>query len=552
MVNFLESKAHRPTTMAKNGMVTSPHYLASQAGLHVLRNGGNAVDAAIAVASTLAVVYPHMNSIGGDNFWLIYNAKKQDVRGLNASGRSGEKATISFYIDQNFNSIPSRGYLAANTVPGVISGWNEAYQYASQEMNTSLPWSDILQPAIDYAKNGFPVTPSQVYWTKVNLDAQDKEFRYLQRFKEFKKTFLKANEMTYKTGEILTLKDLASTLEVIAKEGADAFYRGVIAEKIVNDLQEHDGLLTKDDFVQHRANWVDPVSVDYRQYRAYNLPPNTQGMASLSILNILNHFDLKKIGEGTVDYYHLLIEAIKQSFADRDQWLTDPDFIDIPLNKLLSPEHGKYLSQKIDLNQTNNHVKLLDPKGDTVWLGIVDQEGNAVSMIQSIYHDFGSGIVAKDTGVLLQNRGSFFSLDPNHVNCLEPRKRTFHTLNPAMLFKEKKPYLVYGTMGGEGQPQTQAAIVTRIIDFNYSVQEAIEAPRWLYGRTWGSNSNNIKVEGRIHQEIMKGLKQKGHPIEVVDDYTDIMGHAGAILIDPKTKLKYGGADPRGDGAAVGY
>ena len=535
-----------------NVMVTSPNYLATQAGIDVLRKGGNAVDAAIAVASTLAVVYPQMNTIGGDNFWLIYNAKTKELKGLNASGRSGSLATIDYYKNQGFHKIPSRGYLAANTVPGVVSGWDEAYQYASKNMKNALPWNTLFASAIDYAENGFSVSPSLNYWTTINIDPKDKEFRNLQRFSEFKKVFLKDDGQAYQIGEILKQPDLANTLKIIANKGAKEFYQGDIAKNIVNDLQSHGGVLTLDDFAKHRATWVAPIHVNYRQYTAYNLPPNTQGMASLEILNILNNFDIKSLGEGSVDYYHLIIEATKQAFADRDKYLTDPDFNQIPLNLLLSTQHGQQQAKQIDMQKARVEIKPLDPKGDTVWFGVVDAEGNAVSIIQSIYHDFGSGIVAKDTGILLQNRGSFFSLDPNHINRLEPNKRTFHTLNPAMLLKDNKPYLVYGTMGGEGQPQTQAAIVTRIVDFGMTPQDAINAPRWLHGRTWGASSNNLKVEGRIPNDVIHSLKLRGHDVQIVDDYTDTMGHAGAILIDANYHLLMGATDPRGDGLAAGY
>lgn len=535
-----------------NVMVTSPNYLATQAGIDVLRKGGNAVDAAIAVASTLAVVYPQMNTIGGDNFWLIYNAKTKELKGLNASGRSGSLATIDYYKNQGFHKIPSRGYLAANTVPGVVSGWDEAYQYASKNMKNARPWNTLFTSAIDYAEHGFSVSPSLNYWTTINIDPKDKEFRELQHFSEFKKVFLKDDGQAYQIGEILKQPDLANTLKIIANKGAKEFYQGDTAKNIVDDLQSHGGVLTLDDFAKHRATWVAPIHVNYREYTAYNLPPNTQGMASLEILNILNNFDIKSLGEGSVDYYHLIIEATKQAFADRDKYLTDPDFNQIPLALLLSTQHGQQQAKQIDMQKARVEIKPLDPKGDTVWFGVVDAEGNAVSIIQSIYHDFGSGIVAKDTGILLQNRGSFFSLDPNHINRLEPNKRTFHTLNPAMLLKDNKPYLVYGTMGGEGQPQTQAAIVTRIVDFGMTPQDAINAPRWLHGRTWGASSNNLKVEGRIPNDVIHSLKLRGHDVQIVDDYTDTMGHAGAILIDTNHHRLMGATDPRGDGLAAGY
>ena len=544
-------KQYRATTMSTKGMVTTPHYLASQAALSVLKKGGNAIEAAIAAASTIGVVYPHMNGIGGDNFWLIYNAKSKDLKAINSSGRSGEKATIEFYRSNGFRKIPSRGALAANTVPGAVAGWGEAYGYSQAEMEGSQTWASLLESAIGYAEEGFPVTPSQEHWTTVNLDETDTEFRALQRFDEFTRVFLKAGK-TYKVGEIMKQEDLANTLKLIAENGAEYLYNSELTEKIVADLQKHGGILTVEDFKQHISDWVEPISVMYRDYTAYNLPPNTQGMASLSILNILNHIDLQDLEEGSSTYYHVLVEAIKHAFVDRDRYLTDPAFAQIPLDELLSEQHGLEIAEKIKENPLAKELQLLDAKGDTVWFGVVDEYGNAVSFIQSIYHEFGSGFIPEGTGIVLQNRGSFFSLDENHVNALAPCKRSFHTLNPAMLLKHGKPALVYGTMGGEGQPQTQAALVTRIVDYGMSVQEAIEAPRWLYGRTWGASSNSLKVENRVVEDVRDELAGLGHELEVLEDFTDTMGHAGAIFIDEETNVKFGGADPRGDGVAIGY
>lgn len=549
---YCETVAQCVNPMATGGMVTSSNYLATQAGLKVLQQGGNAVDAAIAVASTIAVVYPQMNTIGGDNFWLIYNARTHELRALNASGRAGERATIQFYKDKGLTTIPPRGYLSVNTVPGVVSGWDEAYRYAHASMGRSLPWRDLLREAIHYAKDGFIVTPSLAKWSAINVDTTDKVFRNLQRFDGFRQIFLKPDGTPYRSGERLNQPELANTLTQIAEQGAQVFYKGEVAEKIVKDLQANGGLLTREDFARHRADWVKPISVKYRGFDAYNFPPNTQGFASLEILNILNRFDVKALGEGSADYYHLLVEATKQAFADRDKYLADPDFVDIPLADLLSVKHGMAQAARIDMRRANNEVKPMDPKGDTVWFGVVDGDGNAVSLIQSIYYDFGSGIVPKGTGILLQNRGSFFSLDPSHMNHLAPHKRTFHTLNPAMLMKDGKPYLVYGTMGGEGQPQTQAAIVTRVVDFGLSPQAAINAPRWLYGRTWGVSSNDLKIESRVPTAVSEALKQRGHPVKVVEPFTDTMGHAGAILIDPASGVLQGASDPRGDGSAAGY
>lgn len=537
--------------MSCNGMVTSPHYLASQAGLDILRRGGTAIDAAVATAATLAVVYPQMCTLGGDNFWLIYDARAGRMKALNASGRAGEKASIDFYRGRGLTKIPARGYLAANTVPGVVSGWDEAWKYSRSALGSQLSFASLLDTARELAERGFPVSTSLAWWSKVDTDPTDQEFRNLQRYPGFAATYLKDGK-PYGLGEIMRLPELAATLALLADKGADEFYKGSIAAAITADLEKNGGLLTARDFARHTADWVEPISVPYRDCRAYNFPPNTQGMASLEILNILNNFDLSRIQEGSADYYHLIIEATKEAFLDRDTYLSDPAFVDIPLERLLSAGHGKRQAARIRMDRAASNLAPLDPKGDTIWLGVVDGQGNAVSLIQSIYHDFGSGIVPRGTGVLLQNRGSFFSLDPAHVNCLEPGKRTFHTLNPAMLLRDGKPFLVYGTMGGEGQPQTQAAIATRVLDYGMTPQEAIDAPRWLYGRTWGKASNDLKLEGRIPADVADELARRGHPVRRVEDYTDTMGHAGAIRIDPQTGVLQGGTDPRGDGLACGY
>ncbi len=549
---IIESGCKNP--MVSNAAITTPNHLATQVGLDILQKGGNAVDAAIAAASTLAVVYPQMNTIGGDNFWLIYDAKTKQIHALNASGRSGEQATIDFYTSKGYTKIPSRGYLAANTVPGIVSGWDAAHTFARSHFNNKgLAWNKLFDKAINYAQNGYVVSPSVARWQQINTDIKDPEARNLQRFDEFRRVYLKPDGSPYQVGEVHRQPDLARTLSTIAKEGASSFYTGSIAKSIVADLQAHGGVLTLNDFASHRADWVTPLSVPYRNYTAYNLPPNTQGMASLEILNILNNFDLSKIEEGSADYYHLLVEATKEAFIDRDTYLTDPDFSKIPTERLLSASHGKAQAARIDMTRTAGKNPPLEPKGDTIWLGVIDKDGNAASLIQSIYHDFGSGIVAKNTGVLLQNRGSFFSLDPKHINHLQPKKRTFHTLNAAMILdKDQKPVLIYGTMGGEGQPQTQAAIATRVIDYGLSVQDAVAAPRWLYGRTWGAESNSLKLEGRIDDEVIKTLADRGQPVEVLDDYTDTMGHAGAIQINQQSGVISAATDPRSDGLAAGY
>ena len=541
--------SQRQNPMSCNGMVTSPHYLASQAGLDILRRGGTAVDAAVATAATLTVVYPHMSALGGDNFWLIYNARTGELKALNASGRAGEKASIDFYRKQGLTRVPARGPLAANTVPGAVSGWDAAWQYSRAALGSKQSFATLLETARDLAERGFPVSEALAFWSRVDTDPADQESRNLQQYPGFAATYLKPDGKPYGVGEIFRQPDLAVTLGVLADKGADEFYKGSLAAKIAKGCV----LLTEQDFARHTADWVDPISVPYRDCQAFNVPPTTQGMASLEILNILNNFDLSAIAEGSADYCHLIIEATKAAFRDRNAYLSDPAFVDIPLDRLLSAEYGRQQAASIRMDSASPCLNPLDPKGDTIWLGVVDREGNAVSLIQSIYHDFGSGIVPGGTGVLLQNRGTAFSLDPAHVNCLMPGKRTSHTLNPAMLFKNGRPLLVYGTMGGEGQPQTQAAVVTRMIDYGMTPQQAIDAPRWAYGRNWGADRNTVRLENRIPQDVIDELARRGHDVRVEPTaYTDVMGHAGAILIDQMTGVLKGGTDPRSDGLACGY
>lgn len=544
---------HRPTVLSTRGMVATPHYLASAAGLRVLRAGGNAVDAAIAASAVCSVVYPHMCSIGGDNFWLIYDYKGESVRALNGSGRSGERCSIDQYRRMgNTNAIPSRGFLAANTVPGAVDGWATAYEYGRTTLGTKLLWSSLFEEAIEYAEAGYPVSPSQAVWTTRDIEDEADPLRGLQRWEGFRRTFLKPDRQPYQPGEVMKQPDLAQTLKTIGKGGGRSFYEGDLTHRIVRYLGEHGGILTEQDFHQHRSDWVVPITTAYRGYEVYGFPPNTQGVAALMILNMLSNFDLKCVGEGSADYYHLQVEATKLAFADRDRWVTDPAFLQTPLDRLLSAAYAQEQAKRIIMGRAAVRYDPGITEGDTVYIATVDAEGNGVSMLQSVYFDFGSGIVAGDSGVLLQNRGTFFSLDPKHVNRLEPRKRTFHTLIPGMFLNKGRLYIVLGSMGGEGQPQTQAALVTRIVDFSFGLQEAIEAPRWLYGRTWGAVNQDLLLEGRIPGRVAEELRQRGHPVRVVKEWDDLMGHAQAILIDPENGVRHGGADPRGDGLALGY
>lgn len=537
----------RPPTYASRGLVAAPHTLAAEAGVAALRRGGSAVDAAIVANAVLCVVYPHMAGLGGDGFWLIAGGGADGVEALAASGPAARLATIERYREHG-DEIPMRGPLAALTVPGAVDGWREAH-----ERHGRLPWAELFDDAIHYAREGIPVSRSLADWL-----AADRTI--LAEYPSTARVYLPAGEPS-REGERLVQADLARSFELLAGEGARAFYEGETARRICAALEPEGSPLRPEDFASYRAEWVDPIRTTYRGYEAVQLPPSTQGFAALQILNLLEGFDVRSWGEGTVEYYHHLVEAVKVAFADRDEWLTDPNFVEIPLDRLLSKEYAAERRELIRADRALDEVEpgirfgsdahRRTPGGDTVYFCVVDADGLAVSKIQSPYHDFGSAFVAGDTGILMQNRGSFFSLDERHPNRLEPGKRTFHTIIPAMLLEDGRPVLAYGTMGGEGQPQTQAAMVTRIIDFGYDVQQAIEAPRWLMGRTWGTESSDLWLESRIGDPISRELTRLGQPVKIVDGWSGTMGHAQAIRIHPGGFYE-GGADPRGDGAAVGW
>jgi gamma-glutamyltranspeptidase/glutathione hydrolase len=344
---------------------------------------------------------------------------------------------------------------------------------------------------------------------------------------------------------------MAQTLRLLQKGGRDAFYQGEIMERIVAEVKRSDGLLGKADFNSHAGQWVEPISTDYREYRIYQMPPNSQGFTALMMMNMLERHDLGAISRHSADYYHLMTEVIKKAFRQRDLFLTDPEFADIPLHRLLSKEFANHLAEGISFEKAGAHLSPAMGQ-DTAYAAVVDEEGNGVSFIQSLYFDFGSCYMPGGTGVIMQNRGSFFSLDPGHINCLLPGKLTFHTLMPAMVFKDGLPYLLFGTQGGEGQPQTQLSIMTSVLDYGYTIQEAIANPRWVYGRTWGQVSDSLKVEGRVSETAVRMLREKGHDVERVKDWDWIMGQAQGILIDRDKGCLNGAADPRGDGMAVGW
>lgn len=540
--SFTSSTASNPLSL--RGMVTSPHYLASQAGRDILRKGGTAVDAAIAAAAVLSVVYPHMCGLGGDNFWLIYDAATQSLRALNGSGRAAQAATAALYAERGHTTVPTRGPLAALTVPGAVSGWGAAFDHSKKIMTSPLNWADLLAPAQEHATHGFVVSHSLA--NGLALVSSGKPNYSLHQSEDFRSLYFTPEGHPPGFGAVMRQPQLAETLARLAANGPQEFYEGHTARAIIKAMQRQGGLLTHKDLVSHTADWTDPLRVDYRGYTACTPPPNCQGLATLEILNILNQMDVDILGEGTADYYHVMAEATREAFIDRQHYLTDPDFAHIPTQRLLSPEHGQQQAARIHMDKRADALPPLPPGGDTIWLGAVDAAGNAVSLIQSIYHEFGSGVVADNVGFVLQNRGCAFALDPRHVNCLLPGKRTLHTLTPAMLLKDGQPHLVYGSMGGDGQPQTIAAMTTRIVDFGMSPQDAVNAPRWLLGRSWGEESNDLKLEGRIPESVAQELTRRGHVVRRMDDFTELMGHAGAILRRPNGVWQ-GAADPRGDG-----
>lgn len=522
----------RPAIGTKT-MVVSPHYLASTAGARILQKGGNAFDAAVAVSATLAVVYPHMTGLGGDSFWLTYSAGEGSVRAYNGSGRSGYGVRRSNYAGES--SIPRRGVRSAITVPGMVDSWDAILRSYGR-----MTLAEVLEPAIGYAFDGFPLSVDQRNNTVLAGSMLTAEASAI---------YMPGRAVPF-AGSRFQQKQLATTLQTLALGGRDVFYKGKIAEDICNYMHAAGGYLTRDDFADHQGNWVEPIYTDYHGYKVYQVPPNSQGFTGLMGLNILEHFNFGEIEHGSYEYYHLLVEALKLSFRDRDRVLTDPDFGTIPLEQLLDKGYAGQLASSISLQRAAQLTS--EPIGrDTAYAAVVDEEGNSVSFIQSLYFEFGSGVVAGDTGILLQNRGSFFSLDPAHINTLEPHKRGFHTLMPAMACRDGKPSILYGTQGGEGQPQTQTLLLTRMLHYGMNPQTAVSEPRFVWGRTWGESSQELRVESRVADEVLSELAEAGHLVRKVDGYDGVVGHAHVISIDDNG-YRSGGTDPRCDGAAIGW
>ncbi|MDH4906360.1 gamma-glutamyltransferase family protein [Xanthomonas axonopodis pv. ricini] len=523
------------TLRARRGMVVAPHHLAAQAGRDVLRDGGNAIEAAVATAACLAVVYPHMTGIGGDGFWLIREPDGR-VHAIDACGRAAQAATLEFY--RGHRSIPWRGPGAANTVAGTVSGWALALQHAGG----TLPLHRVLSDAIHHANAGVPVTlgGAQIAASK-SAELRPQPGAYAEIFEP--------HGAPLQEGALLQQRQIGRTLYRLADEGLESFYRGALAHDIATDLQALGSPLTSHDLATHHAEASVPLSVAINGARLYNHAPPTQGLASLLSLAL---FDRLKVEEAdSYAYIHGLVEATKQAFLIRDAHIGDPAWMTLDAQALLDDSAAlDALAARIDMSAA---LPWPQPSqaGDTVWFGAIDAHGRAVSCIQSTYFEFGSGLVLPRTGITWQNRGCSFRLAPDGWNALAPGRKPFHTLNPALATFDDGRVMAYGTMGGEGQPQTQAAVFSRYARFGMPLQQAVSAPRWLLGRTWGEDSTALKLEDRFDPAVVQALRNAGHAVELLPAYSAVMGHAGALVREVDGVIS-GASDPRSDGVVAGW
>ena len=520
----------------RGGMVTAPHHLAAQAGAAVLRDGGNAVEAMVAAAAAIAVVYPHMNGIGGDGFWLIHAPGMAQPVAVRACGSAAQAADAAFYRAHGDAAIPTRGPRAALTVAGAVGGWAEALAVA-RPWGTPLPLSRLLGDAMRHAQDGVPVTGSQAGLTQA-------KWGELADVPGFAAAFA-ANGVP-RVGDTLRQPRIAATLERLAHAGLDDFYRGDLAHSMARDLQAVGSPLALADLQGWRAQQVAPLSVRLSAGRVFNQPPPTQGVSSLAILGLFDRLGVSQ-ADGFA-HVHGVVEATKRAFAWRNRHVGDPAAMQADPAAFLQPGALGDEAAHIDAQRAAPWPAPTAP-GDTVWLGAADAQGRVVSYIQSVYWEFGSGVVLPESGVQWQNRGASFTLDAG-PNQLAPGRLPFHTLNPALALLDDGRVLAYGTMGGEGQPQTQAAFFTRHVLFGQDMQAAITAPRWLLGRTWGDQSTNLKLESRFDPALVEALRSAGHDVQVVGAFEDMMGHAGAVAVHPDGRIE-GATDPRADGICAG-
>jgi gamma-glutamyltranspeptidase/glutathione hydrolase len=533
----------RSAAVARNGMIATSQALASAAGLKALQDGGNAIDAAITAAAVLAVVEPSMNGIGGDLLAIVWDAKTKKVYALDATGRSAHASTPEEFAKRGHKTMPGSGVLTVD-VPGVVDGWHQLLTRFG-----TIPMAKALQPAIAYARDGFPVQ-------EIIADDWNDAAKRLAQDPATARTFL-PNGQAPKHGDIFANPRLANSLELIARGGRDAFYKGQIARAIIADMRARNGLLDERDFTDHKSDWLEPIRTSYRGVEVLEMPPSTQGFVALEMLNILEGFDIKAMGHNTTDYLHVVTEAKKIAFADRAAYLADRDAM--PKNALatlLSKPYASERRKEIDMNRTGNYkaggtavTSAADVDfsgrdlGDTIYMTAADGQGNVISLIQSLFSSFGAGIVAGDTGITLHNRGSGFNLTPGHPNQIAPHKRPLHTLVPAMMLRDGKPWVSFGVMGGDNQAPAHAQVVMNLIDFGMNIQEAGEAARMRHG------GESLQLESGIGAEVRKALEARGHKTR---DGRGAMGGFQGILIDPRTGVLMGGSDPRKDGLAIGW
>jgi len=535
----------RSVVIARHGMVATSHPLAAQTGLDVLKRGGNAVDAAIATNAMLGLVEPMSCGIGGDLFCIYWDAKTKKLHGLNASGRSPYKISRQVLASRGMKKIPLEGPLPWS-VPGCVDGWATL----AQRFGT-MKLAELLAPAIATAEEGFPVS-------EIIADDWNDSQKALARWPDSAKTYLPGGRAP-KVGEIFKNPNLAATYRAIAAGGRDAFYRGEIARRIVAHSDAHDGLFSRKDFADHESEWVEPVSTTYRGYRVWELPPNGQGIAALQTLNVLEGYDLAAMGPGSAEYLHLFVEAKKLAFADRAKFYADPTGQRLPVEELISKEYARRQRRRINPDHAAMNVPAGDPlleHGDTIYLTVVDKDRNCCSLIQSNYYGFGSKVVPGDVGFALQNRGALFALDDTHLNRLEPHKRPFHTIIPAMVTRDGRPWLSFGVMGGDMQPQGHAQVLVNLIDFKMNVQQAGDAARVQHagsatptGTPMSADGGTVTVESGISDKTIDALRKLGHRASRARSG---FGGYQAILIDWSHGTLHGGTDPRKDGAAVGY
>lgn len=528
---------HRATTLATHGMVAAPHYLAAQAGLDLLKAGGNALDAAIAADAVLQVVFPQLVGLGGDLFLLLYDAKSEQLHALNASGRSASAATVERYAALGYTSMPGFG-LHSITVPGCADGWGVA-----SERFGRLGLARALAPAIAYADEGFPVGPL-LHRALTFMSTAAHTHR------SFREHFLPDGRIP-PVGSILRRSDLGRTLRAIADYGPDVFYRGVIGEQIAAFFKSEGGLITQGDLAAHASDWVTPLCVPFAGLDIYELPPNTQGVTALQMLGLLDRLEL---GGGPLapETIHPMVEAKKIAWADRAEYLADPAHMRVDPARLIAPE---YLARRRALIDPARAQPSLAPgsfDGDTIYICAADDEGNAVSLIQSNYRGFGSGLVVDGTGIVLHNRGAYFSLTQGRANVLAPRKRPLHTLIPSMAMKHGRPAIVFGTMGGDTQPLIHTQVYTALARYGLNIQAAIELPRWAHGAEQPGGAEALHMESRFPLESVAELRRRGHRVAEIGPWDSAVGHAQGIMIDAETGVFSGGADPRAEGIAAGW